>query len=73
MGLFVHDSDHLYSHMRWELGRAWQALAPRGWLVADDVDFHTAFLDWAATAGPRPLVVRQTVTGRCAGLLQKPA
>lgn len=73
MGIFIHDSDHRYGPMRWELEQAWAALASGGWLVADDVDFHTAFQDVAATIGVEPLYVVQPAKQGCTGLLHKPA
>ena len=71
VNLFVHDSDHSYSNMRWELEQAWEALSAGGWLVADDIDLHDAFRDVAAGRG-EPLLVTQPATQRCAGFLCKP-
>jgi predicted O-methyltransferase YrrM len=71
--LFVHDSDHRYAPMRWELAHAWDALAPGGWLVADDADYNRAFADAVAAVGARPLYVRQAAKPATAGLVQKPA
>jgi predicted O-methyltransferase YrrM len=70
MRIFLHDSDHSYSNMRWELERAWEALAPGGWIVADDVDLHTAFRDVAAAAAAQPLYVAQAAKPGCTGLLR---
>jgi predicted O-methyltransferase YrrM len=41
--LFVHDSLHTDRNLRFELARAWAAMAGRGALVADDVDQNAAF------------------------------
>ncbi len=41
--LFVHDSLHTYSHMKWEFGMALSALRPRGLLISDDIDGNRAF------------------------------
>ena len=38
--LFIHDSDHSYERMRWELETAAGRLKPGGWLVVDDAGFH---------------------------------
>jgi predicted O-methyltransferase YrrM len=71
--LFVHDSDHRYAPMRSELARAWDALAPGGWLVADDVDYNDAFAAAAAAVGATPLYVRQTTKPATTGLIHKSA
>ena len=60
LDLFIHDSDHRYAAMRWELQQAFSSLSPTGWLVADDAGFHSAFDDFGHTLGLRPMYVRQT-------------
>lgn len=70
--LFIHDSDHSYSNMRWELEQGWRALAPGGWLAADDAELHTALDDVAAAVGSEPLYVRQQAKPGWTGLLRKP-
>jgi predicted O-methyltransferase YrrM len=71
MKLFIHDSDHRYPNMLWELQRAWEGLGPNGWLIADDVHLHTAFDDFAAAVGAQPLYVLQAAKAGCTGLLSK--
>jgi predicted O-methyltransferase YrrM len=71
LALFVHDSDHRYAPMRWELESAWEVLPPGGWIVADDVDYNDAFADMAATTGVPPLYVRQASKVSITGLLHK--
>ncbi|MBV9465352.1 MAG: class I SAM-dependent methyltransferase [Solirubrobacterales bacterium] len=41
--LFIHDSKHTERNLRFELGHAWKALTPGGFLVADDVDLNHGF------------------------------
>lgn len=41
--LFVHDSLHTYSHMKWELEMALAALRPGGIVIVDDIDGNRAF------------------------------
>ncbi len=41
--LFVHDSLHTYSHMKWEFDVALSALRPGGILISDDIDGNRAF------------------------------
>ena len=49
--LFLHDSDHSYENMTWELETAWPKVGPSGLLVADDVLANTAFFDFGHRAG----------------------
>ena len=37
ISLFIHDSDHSYSHMRWELETVYPYLQPGGFIWSDDV------------------------------------
>jgi Methyltransferase domain len=41
--LFIHDSLHSERNVRFELDRAWAAMAPKGALVVDDVDANWGF------------------------------
>lgn len=67
--VFVHDSDHSYVHMTWELRTAWQALSPGAAILCDDADFHSAFRDVAATFGATPHLVAQAEKRGTTGLL----
>jgi len=75
LDLFIHDSDHRYSAMRWELDQAFSNLSPTGWLVADDAGFHSAFKDFSRTLGLNPVYVRQqqrdTLTPGLTGVLSE--
>jgi predicted O-methyltransferase YrrM len=57
--LFIHDSDHSYAHMRWEIETAWAALEPGDVLLCDDAHFHSGFADAAAAVGAEPQFLRQ--------------
>jgi predicted O-methyltransferase YrrM len=41
--MFVHDSLHTYSHMKWEFETALSALRPGGLLISDDIEGNRAF------------------------------
>jgi methyltransferase family protein len=69
--VFVHDSDHSYANMRWELELAWDALDAGDWLVADDVDLHGAFADVAGSRGARPLFVAQLRKPGATGIMPR--
>ena len=49
--LFLHDSEHSESCMRFEYELAWEHLQPGGILVSDDVTWNTAFEEFAAGVG----------------------
>ena len=59
MKLFIHDSDHSYESMRWELETAAERLAPGGWLIVDDAGLHSAVADVAARLDTEPIYVEQ--------------
>ena len=67
--MFIHDSDHSYANMRWELETAWAALSPGDVLLCDDANFHAGFADAAAALGGEPRYVAQPAQGGLTGLL----
>lgn len=73
---FLHDSDHGYSHMAFELGLAWHYLKPGGWLICDNVEQNASFDDFTRGVG-RPGFVIASFDGPERmwkhGLVQKPA
>jgi predicted O-methyltransferase YrrM len=48
---FLHDSDHSYGHMMFELSLAWRYLRAGGWLLCDNVEQNDAFLDFTRGVG----------------------
>jgi predicted O-methyltransferase YrrM len=72
LDVFIHDSDHSYDAMRWELEKAWASLRPGGWLIADDVHHHSAFADVAAALAIDAVYVEQRAKGGCSGIILKP-
>ena len=51
--LFLHDSDHSYETMLFELEHAFPKLADGGLLLSDDTQLHTAWDDFCAKHGLR--------------------
>jgi predicted O-methyltransferase YrrM len=67
--LFIHDSDHSYSHMRWEIETAWAALEPGDVILCDDTHFHSGFADAAEAVGAEAQFVPQRSGGGLSGML----
>jgi predicted O-methyltransferase YrrM len=44
--VFIHDSLHTYSNMKWEFATAWPYIKPGGYLIADDVGANNAFSEF---------------------------
>jgi predicted O-methyltransferase YrrM len=56
LDVFLHDSDHSYPHMMFEMAFAWLHLRPGGVLVCDNVEQHDGFYDFARGVGLEPFV-----------------
>lgn len=67
--MFVHDSDHSYHNMSWEIRTAWGAMGSGGVIVCDDVHMNNAFLDSAGELSAHPRLVAQAEKGGITGLL----
>ncbi len=67
--MFVHDSDHSYANMAWEIRSAWLAMVSGGVIVCDDVHLNSAFPDTASGLGAVPQFVEQAEKGGTTGLL----
>ena len=48
---FLHDSDHSYSHMMFELGLAWRYVRKGGWIIVDNIEQNDAFHDFLQGVG----------------------
>ena len=57
LDIFLHDSDHSYTHMMFELALAWLNVRPQGWVVCDNVEANQAFDDFAKGARVKSTVV----------------
>ncbi|HEX4703412.1 MAG TPA: class I SAM-dependent methyltransferase [Pseudonocardiaceae bacterium] len=74
--VFLHDSDHSYTHMMFELTLGWINVRPGGWIACDNVELNDAFADFARGAGVDSTVMASFDSpGRTwkTGLFQKPA
>lgn len=48
---FLHDSDHSYQHMMFEMGLVWDYLRPGGWLLCDNIEANPSFDHFAEGMG----------------------
>jgi predicted O-methyltransferase YrrM len=55
--VFLHDSDHSYSHIMFEVGLAWRYLAAGGHILVDNVEQNAAFADFARGVAAPSIVV----------------
>jgi predicted O-methyltransferase YrrM len=53
---FLHDSDHSYEHMMFEMSLAWSYLRPGGWLLCDNVEANDSFSDFVSGVGATSLI-----------------
>jgi hypothetical protein len=51
--MFLHDSDHAYTHMMWEFATVLPRMRPGGIIVSDDISWNTAFWDFSTAARRR--------------------
>lgn len=58
VGLFLHDSEHTYTHMMWEYAAVLPHMLDDGIIVSDDIAWNTAFWDFGAAIG-RPCVIHR--------------
>lgn len=47
LGIFLHDSDHSYSNMKFEFETVWPSMMRGGLLFSDDIFLNSAFHDFA--------------------------
>jgi hypothetical protein len=55
--VFIHDSEHSYSTMWFELITAWDAMHQGGILICDNIEANTSFFDFCRRVGRIPLVL----------------
>lgn len=57
LDVFLHDSDHSYEHMMFEMSLAWSYLHAGGWLLCDNVEANDSFFDFVRGVGAKDCVV----------------
>ena len=55
--VFLHDSDHSYQHMMFELRTAWPHLKPSGLVLCDNIEANSAWFDFESEVTGRGWVV----------------
>jgi len=68
--IFMHDSEHTYSHMIKEFSIAWTMIKKEGFLLSDDVARNDAFLDFAERINKIPIIIEEE-DGDYFGIIQK--
>lgn len=69
--VFIHDADHTYDAMRWELEVACGSLGAGDVVIADDVDLHDAFREVATAVGAHAAFIAKS-DGSTAGIMTRP-
>jgi predicted O-methyltransferase YrrM len=67
---FHYDSDKTYQGMKWGYETVWPRMSPGGVLMSDDVD-NDAFLELAAAANQRPIIIIKPIDGQRVALLKR--
>jgi predicted O-methyltransferase YrrM len=73
--VFLHDSDHCYTHMMFEMCLAFHFVRPSGWILSDNIEQNAAFYDLVRATGGRHLVVNSFLSPERTwqhGIIQKP-
>jgi predicted O-methyltransferase YrrM len=73
---FLHDSDHSYEHMMFEMSLAWSYLQGGGWLLCDNVEANGSFADFARGVGVSGFVAASFDSSERTwkhGMVRKPA
>ena len=68
--IFMHDSEHTYTHMIKEYSIAWTMIKNEGFLLSDDVAINDAFLDFAGRINRTPIIIEEE-NGHYFGMIQK--
>ena len=57
LDMFIHDSEHSYDTMWFELNTAWNYLRDGGLLICDNIEANTSFFDFCRRIDKIPLVL----------------
>ncbi len=57
--LFLHDSDHCFDSLLFELRTTWPAIPPSGVLLSDDITMNNAFVTFCDGVGRQPINLRE--------------
>lgn len=61
MDMFIHDSEHTYETMLFELNFAWKYLENGGILICDNINANTSFFDFCRRIGKVPFIIRYEI------------
>lgn len=54
--VFIHDSDHTYENMLFELKYAYKKMSKHGFIMSDDVNQNAAFIEFSKRVKTKPLL-----------------
>lgn len=57
LDFFIHDSEHTYENMLFELKTAWKDLKAGGVMICDNIDANSAFKDFCVNIDKKPLLL----------------
>lgn len=61
LDIFIHDSDHTYQNMWFELTTAWPYVKDGGIVVCDNIDANSSFYDFCRTVDRTPIILPELV------------
>lgn len=57
LDFFIHDSEHTYENMMFELKLAWEKLRSGGIIICDNIDANKSFEDFCTNINKKPLLL----------------
>ena len=57
LDFFIHDSEHTYENMLFELKLAWKKLKVGGIIICDNIDANESFKDFCTSINKKPLLL----------------
>lgn len=70
LDLFIHDSDHTYRNIVFELRTAWPSLRQGGIIIVDDAHANRAVIEFATSVSRDPILIRRQ-KGGCIAIICK--
>lgn len=68
MDVFIHDSEHTYDTMSFELDFAWEKLENNGIIICDNINTNTSFFDFCRKINKVPFICRYEIDDMNSGI-----